>query len=539
MPRYRLPSAALNVATTADGEEMSGALVSHEWRYSDAARIVLLAARLLLLGAVAFASGCRRGDVVATIESCAGTVERQLGASPDWGRAGAKTGFRVGDAVRTQSASTAELALFEGSHLTLDPDTLVRFRSRVATSPGARLDVELGQATLEVAEHSLDLELTTGSALVAPHSKVRLGRNGAATRIEVIIGSARLLSDQEKLELHVGEAREIVAGQLLLAREPSRDLRDRISEARANEAASAAIPGGSSATPVASTVRDPGSAPGPAPGPALLDLDVAAGDSFIIHSPRPPVAIGFSQSRCPAGAILTLDPDRAKPSETQGAGRVSALVPAGTHRYVIACVSAAGIKGDRVAHGSISVMADDGSRKLAKSGALSNVDMDGRRYTVLYQSQLPALAVTWPKSPPADGYTLLVHSSGGARSFSSKTASYVLPSGAIAEGEHTLAFEGGGQRSKVTNVVLRFDNAAPTASISAPADGSFAPGSTVRVAGMALPGWTVSVAGRQLEQDAQNRFADDVTAPAGQRGLWIRFSHPSRGIHYYLRRGGE
>jgi hypothetical protein len=88
-------------------------------------------------------------------------------------------------------------------------------------------------------------------------------------------------------------------------------------------------------------------------------------------------------------------------------------------------------------------------------------------------------------------------------------------------------------------VVVQFDNAAPTASISAPAERGFAPGATVSVTGSALPGWTVSVQGRELPQDGQQRFSGEAAAPSDVRALSIRFSHPQRGVHYYLRRSSR
>jgi hypothetical protein len=107
------------------------------------------------------------------------------------------------------------------------------------------------------------------------------------------------------------------------------------------------------------------------------------------------------------------------------------------------------------------------------------------------------------------------------------------------EGSHEVWFEAAGQRSRSTTVVVQFDNAAPTASISAPGERSFAPGAAVTIAGSALPGWTVSVQGRELAQDAQQRFSGEAVAPSDVRALAIRFSHPQRGVHYYLRRSSH
>jgi hypothetical protein len=85
-------------------------------------------------------------------------------------------------------------------------------------------------------------------------------------------------------------------------------------------------------------------------------------------------------------------------------------------------------------------------------------------------------------------------------------------------------------------VDIRFDNATPAASIVSPADGSFGPGAQVKVAGTAAPGSTVSVGGVELTQDDQHRFSGDVQAPSAERALAIRFVHPQRGAHIYLRR---
>jgi hypothetical protein len=127
----------------------------------------------------------------------------------------------------------------------------------------------------------------------------------------------------------------------------------------------------------------------------------------------------------------------------------------------------------------------------------------------------------------------------GARKFASTSASHVLASGSVGEGSHELWFEAGGQRSRATTVVVQFDNAAPTASLSAPAEQGFARGATVAVAGMALPGWTVSAGGRELDQDGQQRFSAEVQSPGDVRALLIRFSHPQRGVHHYLRRSSN
>jgi hypothetical protein len=147
--------------------------------------------------------------------------------------------------------------------------------------------------------------------------------------------------------------------------------------------------------------------------------------------------------------------------------------------------------------------------------------------------------VRWPSAPSGGPFSLTLRSQGKARQFSSAGPSFALPGGTLGEGSHELWFEGGGQRSRTTTVAVQFDNAAPTASISSPAEQGFARGARVAVAGTALPGWSVFAGGQELGQDSQQRFAADVQAPGDVRALLIRFSHPQRGVHYYLRRSSE
>ena len=493
-----------------------------------------LVAVVLTICLASFA-GCQRSDdVVAKLERFDGSVERERVPQKTWEKADRGATFTIGSAVRTGAASSALLALFDESQLSLEPNTLIRFLNKASGKTHTRFDLEMGQATLEASE-SLSLDMQVGTATIDAHGKIRLVRTGGVTRVELIIGSARLLTDKESLELRVGDAVDI---------KPDRSL-ERLSDAGALQSAPA-VPNATDADagmPRQGVAESNGNAEaqesgaeGRPAGPAIVDLVANAGDSFVIHDPKPPTSVGLLQNKCDANAVLILDPDRPKSRQTLGASRVSIRVPVGSHRYAVRCLGPNGKETERVAQGLIAVLADDGSRKLAKSAPVSSIDADGRHYTVLYQGHVPGLAVRWPNPPESSTFTLNVRSSSGARTFSSKVASAIIPSGTLTEGDHVLTFEGGGRHSRATNVTLRFDNAAPTASISSPADGSFAQGSSVQVAGTALPGWTVSIEGQETAQDAQNRFSQQVVAPAGQRALWIRFSHPGRGVHYYLRR---
>lgn len=477
-----------------------------------------------------FALAChRQADVLAELREMRGGVERDLARTQGkWSGAAVGDAFRVGDGIRTSASAKAKLALSDGSRLALQEKTLLRF---LANAPGKRsraLDVQAGEVTLEIGKEALELETQFGPALLEPGSRVRLRRLDDVTRLAVEIGSARLVREGRRLE--AGDAMEISIGSALVAAASASASSPRAAES-GSALASAAAPSAPSTAPAASA---PGAEPDSRPsGPERVDLWATPGDSMIIHDARPPTAIGFPATRCAGLAVLELS---GKGRTTVGTGRVSGSFGRGAHRYRLRCDA------DRAvfAEGTMTVLSDSGSRRLSTAAPFNRIDTDGRRYTILYQSLLPKLSVRWPNPPAASAVTLVVASQGkGQRRFSASAASYSLPAGALAEGSHELWFEAGADRSRPTTVVIQFDNAAPTASISSPAEGSFAPGASVEVAGTALPGFSVHVGEKLLQQDAQQRFSGQVVAPADASALAIRFSHPLRGVHYYLRRSSR
>jgi ferric-dicitrate binding protein FerR (iron transport regulator) len=272
-------------------------------------------------------------------------------------------------------------------------------------------------------------------------------------------------------------------------------------------------------------------------GPDYVDLMVAPGTSFAVHDPRPPTAIGFTTAAlCPEGATVQFGAGPRTHSRTTAS--VSAIVNPGTHRYAIRCVG----RPDKevAASGSIALLADSGTARIPRTAPATFVDTDGRSYTVLYQNLLPKITVRWPGAPTAASYTLHIASPGGkTESLATTSPSRSFPSGALREGEHRASFEGGGTRSKETRIDIKFDNAAPTATLLTPANGGFQPGSAVTVSGVALEGWKISAGGRAFPLDDQLRFSGEAVAPTGQRALAIEFVHPHRGLHYYLRRAAS
>jgi hypothetical protein len=474
-------------------------------------------------------SGCHRNsDELARLDVMQGRVDRDQAAQQGtWSAAAVGASFKVNDGVRTAAAATAKLRLSDGSGVALQEKTLLRF---LATPPGKKthgLDVQTGEVELDVGSEGLQIETQAGSAVLEPGSRVRLRKTDQGTRFAVEIGAAHLTDAHQ--DVKAGESVEIGIGQAVIERIPA--------PSAAPSAAPAPVTAPSadaSAAPAPSSDAPGSDAPSTDPrkaGPALADVMAGAGDSLTLHDPHPPTVVGFPTSHCPGIAVLELGKKR----ETIGTGKVTAAFPAGTQRYRLRCDADT----KPFAEGTVSVVHDAGNRRLSFTAPVNRIDTDGRRYTILYQSLLPKVSVRWPNPPSGGPFTLGLSSQGRQKTFSSASPSYALPAGILGEGSHELWFEAHGERSRRTSVVVQFDNAAPTASISSPAERGFAPGATVSVAGMALPGWTVSAGGHELPQDSQQRFSGEVTAPADVGALAIRFSHPQRGVHYYLRRSSR
>jgi hypothetical protein len=264
-------------------------------------------------------------------------------------------------------------------------------------------------------------------------------------------------------------------------------------------------------------------------GPERTDFTVHAGDSIVVRDPHPPTAVGFDlDSVCPGVAILS-----SGATSIRGERKVAIALGAGYHDYAIRCVGPEGVEEKTAASGTVTVVADAARAELPKLAPSTVVDMDGHRYTVLYQNLLPGVIARWPDAPPAAGYTLVVDS----ERTKSTTPKQSLKPGAIGEGTHTLAFEtdDGSKKSAPTTLVIKFDNAAPTASVREPADGSFQPGDTVKVSGVVVEGSTVSVNGATVPLDPQKRFFGTATVPASENALVLKITHPKRGAVYYVR----
>ncbi|MDX2052469.1 MAG: hypothetical protein SFV15_08770 [Polyangiaceae bacterium] len=277
-------------------------------------------------------------------------------------------------------------------------------------------------------------------------------------------------------------------------------------------------------------------------GPGYADILLAAGDSIAVHDPSPPTSVGIRfGDRCKQGGVVQLmrSSTEVATSSRSETGIANILIPVGLHTYRLRCLGPNGLEEKPVATGRVSVRRDSGTSQLPSSAPRTQVETDGRKYTVLYQNLLPQIAVRWKDAPAASSYKLTIKSNGKTENLSARTPNYFFPSASLPEGTHQMVFEAGIRRSRPTTVTISFDNAAPTARIASPQDRSFAPGASVTVSGVALPGWTVAVGGQEIPMDAQNRFSGTVTTPSELKAFAIRFAHPSRGVRFYLRRAAQ
>jgi hypothetical protein len=273
-------------------------------------------------------------------------------------------------------------------------------------------------------------------------------------------------------------------------------------------------------------------------GPGHADMVATAGTSFVVHDPSPPTSVGFRlKDVCPTGGLIeTLAASGSRVlASSRGDDLANILLDRGTHRYRARCLGQSGVAPLASATGVVTVLRDAGTGVLSRVPPMSRIDTDGRSYTVTYQNLLPQIVVRWPKAPEAASYTLTLQFKGRVSSTQAPRPTLTFDAGQLGEGTHRLTFSADGRSSAPTKLSIVFDNAAPTARIQSPANGSFQLGSSVHVAGVAAPGWGVSVAGRELAMDDQSRFSEQVTDSSDQQTLQLRFSHPRRGVHYYLR----
>ncbi len=490
----------------------------------DRSRITIL---FLFLSCTLF--GCERctGATVAELLEGEGSIERNEVSTDAWASAPIGQRFRLGDAVRTGDAATATLRVGAAGGVKMLPRTVLRFLSE---RPGA-VRLEAGEVELESNE-GVDFETELGALRLERGSRVLvrdLGDDGV--RVEVIAGRVIFEDDGEERQAEAGRVFVLAVGSVvfedeeptvaLAPTEPPHPEDEETDTAGENDEADEA---NSEVVAVAATEVTIETSPGRA------HLEIPVGESPTIHDPHSsPIAVRLNFGPECAGRGLVVLRSGRRTTRWAGEGSTIVVLSPGRHVYALECA------GTATRRGSITIRRDDGSTRLQSVAPRNVVDSDGRTYDVLYQNALPIITVRWRGESGAA--TLRMASGERERSFPAPGARVELRSGEVGEGTHRLWFMIGTRRSPETTLRIRFDNAAATAMIRAPSTGtSLAPGSTVHVSGAVLPDTDVRAGGSVLPVDPQLRFEGDVTVPVQTDALVIRFSHPRRGVHYYLRR---
>lgn len=622
---------------------------------------------MLFVGLCLALTSCRCGDdgVLATLESRAGQVDRDTKAQERaWRDAAVGAAFSMGDAVRTREASTALLALDDGSHLSVRPKTVLRFSDSPPKAGEQGFDVETGEALLEVGDAGLILRTSLGLARIDGKSQVLVRRTTGGVRFEVHVGRAVLETpDGKRNELEQGQGIVVGVGHAVLdppqppasvsapdaaavlnsvsgdvaghvvgagvsVQRPSAASFDALlpgavllpsgstvkvkqgstltlerggaSAALAGDGTylvggadgtlvqvqrgSVALSGGRTriAVPGGVIVTSAGSAASvetlrqgsrvrvtkqhvsvdtpkgtervDAGQEALLggsgeielagkgldyaDISINSGESPVVHDPKPPTAVRILfQGACPEGGTVRVQGKAG--AFASGADAVALPFAAGRHAYALYCLGSGAAERAPVSRGTLTVVHDAGMRPMPQKPPSTAVEADGRTYTVMYQNQLPQVSLRWSKAPEGAGFVLAHRSAAGSRSYKVSTPTYSFRSGALPEGSHTFYFEGGGKVSRQTTVQIRFDNAAPTASLQTPVALGVKQGESVNISGVAQPGWSVQINGNSATLDGQQRFNQKAEMPRTERALAVRLTHPQRGTHIYVRRAAS
>lgn len=270
------------------------------------------------------------------------------------------------------------------------------------------------------------------------------------------------------------------------------------------------------------------------------DVEIAASESVVVHDPRPPTAVRFRfGGRCERGGVLQLVRRGKVTHFARGDDSAALPLGVGSTDYALRCLGESELSKEVAAQGTVTILSDAGTRAMPASAPASTVVADGRSYTVLYQNQPPSVSIVWKEAPTGQAYTLHHTFGGVTHRYSTSSSTYSFRSGRLREGRHQLYFEGGGKVSRKTSVNIRFDNAAPKATLNTPAAPTAKAGDALDVSGLALPGWAVEVGGRTLPQDGQGRFSVSAQMPTERRALAVRLTHPRRGTHIYLRRAAR
>lgn len=262
--------------------------------------------------------------------------------------------------------------------------------------------------------------------------------------------------------------------------------------------------------------------------PAHAKLAINAGESPVLHDPKAPTAVRVNYG-CGAG-VVEVAKDRGFKrivARSRGTGGANVLVPAGSWSYRVRCDAG------KAPGGTIRIARDSGRAPLPKAAARTTVEADGREYTILYENRLPALELAWRNAPAKARYEFVLEAKGGKpKRIPSAAPRVSLRSGELGEGSYRFWIENkdNGRRSEQTQIVIDFNNAAPSASL----EGIEIKDGKVRVRGSVLEGSTVTINGAPVALDAKHRFSAEAAPQPGEEGVGIRIAHPKAGVHYYV-----
>ncbi len=480
-------------------DEGHGSGASVESRKRSRAYLVatLITAFLVTLGALGYFWASK--GALATLVDKDGSPERDFRASMmEWIEAEQGDEFDGGDGARTAENETAYFRLLNGAKLELKPSSRIRFQGETdAKSLG--VSVEMGEVDVQTSSGALTIQSEFGPITIFANSKMALKRTGDRLAVEVALGKIQLGDGTTTLES--GDQVSLEEGGAIAQPEKSPAVATKELPKDEDEELNLDVGDGVNSS----------------------DLIVSPGDVFTVHDPSPPTRVGVRVFEVCDGKPARLT---AGDQQTESRRIARLQFTTGRHRYEVRCLDDL----DRIAEtGSFAILKDAGTRNLPSFAPSANVSTDGRQYTVLYQHRLPKVHVTWPNAPQASSYTLQI----GSRTLTTSSPAYTF--GSLNRGTHQVTFSAASnppRRSRTTTISVVYDSQAPAARVAMP-PGGYDPGSSVEVAGQALPGWTVSVDGKELEVDGQRRFSASVKPEAS---LPITFSHPSYGTHYYLRR---
>lgn len=468
--------------------------------------------------------------------------------------------FRDGDGKQQQLDKGADLRVgigmaIIGAELTPKPEVTAR-TSRMTLdvrSPGARRRAarQRNWEDIDVGEHEIEpgteLRLSAGGTAVVARGNDNAELRGAG---EYMLGAGDSLVETRSggivIESNDGDVQVGVPGGLIVVRKANGGSRvnltvgaeegelevERGSTSATLNGETEELSAGDQRTWTTGGETDEVANAGETTAPTYFNITVPAGESFILHSPQLPVAVAVDfSSKCPAEGELEMLGKRQK---LHGTGSANMLLPAGTRSYVVRC-GPAGAARKQVARGTVRVLLDPGTRKLPPSPPTSFVEADGRTYTIYYPNQLPDISLRWPNAPTEKGYQLEVDGQPQPTS----TAEHLFKSGSLRDGTHQLSFRGTTRRSRTTTIIVKFDNNAPTASLISPTDRGFKAGDAVKVQGVSLQAWKVSLEGGTIAKESDGRFSGTITPSATHPDIAVRLFHPRLGIHYYLRRAAS